>query len=148
MSSAIANAVTLLRERAQRKGLALTMNVAAAAGVWSADPRRFKQIVVNLLGNAVKFTPAGGSVAVRAGVDAAGLWVEVEDTGCGIAPEHQRLIFEKFSRVGGAVQYTEGTGLGLSLVSELVRLHGGEVSVRSALGAGSTFRFTIPAESR
>ena len=147
VTSAIANAVTLLRERAQRKGLTLTMNVAAAAGVWSADPRRFKQIVVNLLGNAVKFTPAGGSVAVRAGVDAAGLWVEVEDTGCGIAPEHQRLIFEKFSRVGGAVQYTEGTGLGLSLVSELVRLHGGEVSVRSALGAGSTFRFTIPAES-
>ena len=148
VTSAIANAVTLLRERAQRKGLTLTMNVAAAAGVWSADPRRFKQIVVNLLGNAVKFTPAGGSVAVRAGVDAAGLWVEVEDTGCGIAPEHQRLIFEKFSRVGGAVQYTEGTGLGLSLVSELVRLHGGEVSVRSALGVGSTFRFTIPAESR
>lgn len=141
---AIANAVTLLRERAQRKGLVLTTDVAPAAGFWSADPRRFKQVLVNLLTNAVKFTPAGGTVALRAGVDGGVLWVEVEDTGCGIAPDDQPLIFEKFGRVGHSGVQAEGTGLGLALVSELVRLHGGDVGVRSQLGAGSTFRFTIP----
>jgi signal transduction histidine kinase len=109
-----------------------------------ADPRRLKQIVVNLLGNAVKFTPAGGQVNLRAGLADGALWVEVQDTGCGIAPEHQQLIFQKFGRVPQTGQAVEGTGLGLSLVSELVRLHGGQISLASAPGQGSTFKFTIP----
>jgi signal transduction histidine kinase len=145
--AAIGNAEALLRERAQRHGLSLSVDVEPAAQVWQADPRRFKQVLVNLLTNAVKFTPRGGHVAVRAGVNAVGLWVEVEDTGCGIAPEHQAIVFEKFGRVGAGVANAEGTGLGLSLVRELVRLHGGEVTLRSASGQGSTFRFTIPGEA-
>ena len=142
--STVADALTLLRERAQRQGVRLVNAVDAAVGVQSADPRRFKQILVNLLSNAVKFTPAGGLVTVRAGADAAGFWVEVEDTGCGIAPEHQQLIFEKFRRITVAGRHTEGTGLGLSLVHELVRLQGGEITLRSTVDVGSCFRFTLP----
>jgi signal transduction histidine kinase len=142
--AAIGNAVTLVRERAARGGVRL--GVAAAEGVdrWRADPRRFKQVLVNLLTNAVKFTPAGGSVEVRARVEADRLVVEVSDTGPGIAPEHLERIFEPFGRIGGRGEPDEGTGLGLSLVRRLVELHGGTVRVHSRPGEGSTFAFEIP----
>jgi signal transduction histidine kinase len=146
------HSATLVRERAQRHGLALELEVGDGLGEWVADARKVKQVVVNLLSNAVKFTPNGGSVSVRArhlnGIDGrAGEWAEisVSDTGVGIAREDQALVFEEFRQAGGDVlRKAEGTGLGLALVKRFVELHGGEVTLDSEPGRGSTFRFTLP----
>ena len=143
--SALQNALTLVRERAQRHGIALSLNIDPEVHDLRADERKFKQIVVNLLSNAVKFTPDGGSVALRArGIDT-GLEVSVSDTGIGIAPEDQEKVFEEFRQVGGDYKTKqEGTGLGLALARKFVQLHGGVISVKSELGKGATFTFTVP----
>jgi signal transduction histidine kinase len=105
-------------------------------------------VVLNLLSNAVKFTPCGGSVQLRARrLDAAGQGVaeiSVADTGVGIAPEDQGAIFEEFRQVGTADKKAEGTGLGLTLCRKFVELHGGRIWVKSQVGQGATFTFTIP----
>jgi len=145
LPSAIQNAVTLVRERAQRHGLKLEIQVEPGLGPFRADERKFKQIMLNLLSNAVKFTPEGGRVSVHARLNAAALEIAVADTGVGIAPEDQSLVFEEFRQVG--TDYTrkaEGTGLGLALTQRLVALHGGEIRLASAPGKGSTFTFTLP----
>ncbi len=116
-----------------------------------ADERRFKQIMYNLLSNAAKFTPAGGSIHVRARlIDGAepALEVSVSDTGIGIAPEHQESVFDAFYQVHhGTSDKTPGTGLGLSLVKQLVAMHGGRVWLTSeGEGRGSRFTFVIPAK--
>jgi len=146
------HSATLVRERAQRHGLALELDVGEGLTEWVADARKVKQVAVNLLSNAVKFTPNGGRVCVRArqlnGVDGlSGTWAEVSvtDTGVGIAPEDQALVFEEFRQASGNVlRKAEGTGLGLALVKRFVELHGGTVSLESEPGQGSTFRFTLP----
>jgi signal transduction histidine kinase len=146
------HSATLVRERAQRHGLTLDLEVGDGLAEWVADARKVKQVVVNLLSNAVKFTPNGGRVSVRArhrnGVDGrAGEWAEVSvsDTGVGIAPEDRALVFEEFRQAGGDVlRKAEGTGLGLALVKRFVELHGGTVSLDSEPGRGSTFRFVLP----
>ena len=136
----------MMRERCTRAGLHLQLDLDAAPDTWVVDVRRLKQILLNLLGNAVKFTPPGGTVTVRAGEnEAEGLWVEVSDTGVGIAPEHQAMVFEEFRQVGDDIlRKSEGTGLGLPLVRRLVRLHGGEVTLHSLPGQGATFHFNLP----
>ncbi|MDE3076913.1 MAG: response regulator, partial [Chloroflexota bacterium] len=111
------------------------------------DVARFKQILYNLLSNAVKFTPEGGQVDVAAQVIGSEARVAVRDTGIGIKPEDQDLIFEEFRQVAqGPARQQEGTGLGLALVRRLVELHGGRIWVESAPGAGSCFTFTLPAQ--
>jgi len=145
IEGAIANALTLVRERAQRHGIALRADVEPALDAIVADERKFKQILVNLLTNAVKFTPDGGSVSVVARRVADTLEVAVRDTGIGIAKEDHEAVFEEFRQVGR--HYTnkqEGTGLGLALTRRFVELHGGSIRVDSAPGQGSTFTFTIP----
>jgi signal transduction histidine kinase len=136
-------ALALVRERAARQALTVTVDVAPDVGAVWADPVKLKQVVVNLLTNAVKFTPSGGSVGVRATLEGGEAVVEVRDTGIGIAPEDQERIFEAFQRGDRRVS-TEGTGLGLTLSKRFVELHGGRIWVRSAVGAGSTFGFAIP----
>ena len=146
LSSAIANATTLIRERAQRHGIALALDTGPELGEVVADERKFKQILLNLLTNAVKFTPDGGRVEVKAHRDADNIVVAVHDTGIGIAAEDQAAVFEEFRQVGR--QYTnkqEGTGLGLALTRKFVELHGGRIWLESEPGTGSTFTFTIPA---
>jgi len=147
--SALANAMTLVRERAQRHGLALNLEVDPAVGEIRADERKFKQIMLNLLTNAVKFTPDGGKVDVRACLTDDGvLEVAVTDTGIGIAVDDQAAVFEEFRQVGR--HYTnkqEGTGLGLSLTQRFVELHGGTMSLQSEPGQGSTFSFTLPGQA-
>jgi signal transduction histidine kinase len=139
------NAATLVRERAARHGLALVLDVEESLAEWVADERKIKQVVINLLSNAVKFTPSGGSVALRARHVAAGVEIAVVDTGIGIAPDQQALVFEEFRQAGGDVlRKAEGTGLGLALVKRFVELHGGMVTLDSEPGRGSTFRFTLP----
>jgi signal transduction histidine kinase len=143
--AAIANAATLLRERCQRQGVELKIEVPPVVGSWAADPRRFKQILVNLLSNAVKFTSAGGSVTVRTRIDEGRLIVAVADTGIGIAEADIPLIFEPFRQVGPDGRgKAEGTGLGLSLVRSLVEIQHGTIQVQSRLGEGSTFEFSLP----
>jgi signal transduction histidine kinase len=144
-ADALANAMTLVRERAQRHGIKLAQHVDAGVGELTADERKFKQILLNLLSNAVKFTPDGGAIDVIAHRDAESLVVAVRDTGIGIAPEDQAAVFEEFRQVGS--NYTskqEGTGLGLALTRRFVELHGGRLWLESEPGKGSTFTFTIP----
>jgi signal transduction histidine kinase/HAMP domain-containing protein/predicted transcriptional regulator with HTH domain len=143
--TALQNAMTLVRERAQRHGIALSLQIDPAVRELRADERKFKQILVNLLSNAVKFTPDGGRVALRARPVESGLEVSVSDTGIGIAPEDQEKVFEEFRQVGGDYKTKqEGTGLGLALARRFVELHCGVITVQSELGKGATFTFTIP----
>jgi signal transduction histidine kinase len=144
--SAMANAMSLVRERAQRHGISLELVVADGVATIRADERKFKQILLNLLTNAVKFTPDGGSVKVQAQPTTdQGLSVSVIDTGIGIAVDDQAVVFDEFRQVGR--HYTnkqEGTGLGLALTKRFVELHGGTLTLQSVLGQGSTFTFTLP----
>ncbi|HXZ85445.1 MAG TPA: ATP-binding protein [Myxococcota bacterium] len=145
LPTAIANALILIQERAAHRGVALVSELDPALDEITADERKLKQVLINLLANAVKFTDAGGKVTVRASRGADCVRVEVEDTGVGIAPEHHELIFEEFRQVADpSTRKQEGTGLGLALVKRMVTLHGGETWLRSALGQGSTFGFSIP----
>ena len=145
VASAISNALTLVRERAQHHGITLAQDVDPALHTVEADERKFKQILLNLLSNAVKFTPDGGRIDVTARRTGDVAQIAVRDTGIGIAPEHQAAVFEEFRQVGR--DYTrkqEGTGLGLALTRRFVELHGGTIRLESAPGAGSTFTFTLP----
>jgi len=141
--------LTLLRAPATRYGVALSLEVDPALGAVTADQRKVKQILLNLVSNALKFTPEGGRVALRARLADELVEVAVSDTGIGIAVADQEAIFEEFRQVGG--EYTrkhEGTGLGLALARKFVLLHGGSIGVRSAPGTGSTFTFTLPLQAR
>ena len=139
------NGLTMVRERAGRHGIALSLEVDPAIDVIEADERKVKQVVFNLLSNAVKFTPDRGQVGIRAGMDDTGVWITVWDTGIGIAPENQGRIFEEFQQVGGVyTEKREGTGLGLALAKKFVELHGGQLWVESEAGQGSRFTFTLP----
>ncbi|SEA72609.1 Signal transduction histidine kinase [Variovorax sp. YR216] len=143
------NALTLVRERAQRNGIALSLEVGEGLQAWVADARKVKQIMVNLLSNAVKFTPSGGQVRVTARrIESGGqpaAEVCVADTGLGIAPKDHALIFDEFKQVGGDyLRKAEGTGLGLSLARRFAELHGGTLTVDSRLGEGATFTLLLP----
>ena len=100
------------------------------------DERKVKQVLLNLLSNALKFTPEGGRIDVGARLDGDMAEVSVADTGIGIAPEDQEAVFEEFRQVGTADKKAEGTGLGLALSRKFIELHGGRIWVKSQLGAG------------
>ena len=138
------NALTLVRERAGRRGIALVLTVDERLAQVRADERKVRQVVLNLLSNAIKFTPEGGGIDVRAVPVDGMVEISVRDTGVGIAPEDQEAIFEEFRQVGTAAKKVEGTGLGLALSRKFVDLHGGRIWVTSQVGTGSAFTFTIP----
>jgi len=147
-AQALANAMVLIRERAQTHGINLTLEADPLIGEICADERKFKQILLNLLSNAVKFTPDGGKVALRAKAIGSGIEVAVTDTGVGISAEDQLVVFDEFKQVGR--HYTnkhEGTGLGLALTKRFVELHGGTLRLDSEPGVGSTFTFTLPRQT-
>jgi signal transduction histidine kinase len=143
---ALEHGVAMVRERASRQRLSLDVVVDPSVGVVVADPLRLKQVILNLLTNAVKFTPTGGRIEARAQRVDGEIHVSVEDSGIGIAEDDLERIFESFQQgprsVPGAA---EGTGLGLTLSKRIVELHGGRLWVESRLGHGSTFTFAIPA---
>jgi signal transduction histidine kinase len=142
---AVENALTLVRERATRRGIALDLAVDDRLGDFVGDERKIRQILLNLLSNAVKFTPEGGRVSVKAVPTDGSVEISVSDTGIGIAPEDQHAIFEEFRQVGSDdARKREGTGLGLTLAKKFVELHGGRIWVESQVGKGSTFTFTLP----
>jgi signal transduction histidine kinase len=109
------------------------------------DKDKIATVLVNLLGNAVKYTPAEGRVAFRVSVTGQELEISVEDSGVGIAPEELPRVFEKFFRSEDPrVQEQQGTGLGLALAQEVIRLHGGRITAESELNKGSTFHIVLP----
>ncbi len=139
-----ADAVSQLRPTAESAGLHLDYAAPSTRNVVDADPMRVRQILVNLLANATKFTPTGGRVSVgvtRAENGDVLAWVR--DEGPGIAPEDMERIFRPYEQVSGTAR-GRGTGLGLPLSRQLARLMGGEISVQSEVGAGSTFTLRLP----
>jgi signal transduction histidine kinase len=145
LPTALENAVTLVRERASRHGIALELDIDPRLGEVVGDERKVKQVLLNLLSNAVKFTPEGGRISLKASRTVGAVEIAVTDTGIGIAPEDQAAIFEEFRQVGSdETRKQEGTGLGLTLAKKFVELHGGRIWVESELGRGSTFTFTLP----
>jgi signal transduction histidine kinase/CheY-like chemotaxis protein len=144
VASVLDYSLGLLRQRAAAHGITLELLLPAEVGDVHADELRFKQVVVNLLTNAVKFTPDGGRVTVTARRAGEELHVTVADTGIGIPPEDRERIFESFQQGGRGAPKEEGTGLGLTLSRRLVELFGGRMWLESEVGVGSTFGFAIP----
>ncbi|PIG90680.1 ATP-binding protein [Gloeocapsopsis sp. IPPAS B-1203] len=136
--------LAIVRDRAIKKGLQLTSQLDPQAVCCFADERRVKQMLLNLLTNAIKFTPSG-KVTLRVQKVPQGITFTVSDTGIGIASEHLKLLFQPFKQLDSRFnrQY-EGTGLGLALTRKLAHLHGGNVTVKSTLGKGSDFTLLLP----
>src|SRR5262249_36786473 len=146
LESAVRDCLDRLRPRAEANGLRLDAVAPAGSPVTSwADEEALDTILDNLVDNALKYTPAGGRVAVRWLAADGRAVVEVEDTGIGIPERDQSRVFERFYRVDKArARELGGTGLGLSIVKHLAQAMGGEVSVRSAVGRGTTFTVKLP----
>ncbi len=140
----LARGVVIVRERATRGGVRISLSSDPGVGTVMGDERRIKQVVFNLLSNAVKFTPAGGAIDVTAARVDGEVRVSVRDDGPGIALEDQVRIFEEFQQAAAGKRQGEGTGLGLALSKRLIELHDGRIWVESQLGKGSTFVFTLP----
>jgi signal transduction histidine kinase len=146
LRDALESGVVMVRERATKDGVQVTIAESSGVNVVDGDERRVRQVIFNLLSNAVKFTPAGGSVDVRTAQVNGEVRVSVADTGPGIAREDLDRIFEEFQQTEAGLEQREGTGLGLALSKRLVELHGGRIWVESEIGEGSTFVFTLPSE--
>ena len=142
LETIVGEATSLHEDEAEDRGLTLTVNVPPALRAW-ADRTRMRQVVANLIENAVKYTEPGGRISVEA-VDRGGeIALTVRDTGIGIAPEHLPLVWDRLYRADPA-RSARGLGLGLSLVKAIVEAHGGHVSASSAIGGGSNFTVTLP----
>jgi signal transduction histidine kinase/ActR/RegA family two-component response regulator len=138
------DAAAMLRQRAEQGGVDLRVEVAADVDLVHSDELRLKQVLLNLMTNAVKFTGAGGSVLVRARHRGADLEVTVKDSGIGVPEADRQRIFESFQQGGRGSSREEGTGLGLTLSKRLVELLGGKMWLESEVGVGSTFGFSLP----
>jgi len=142
---ALMNCCNLLALKAREGGVDLVVNAAQDLPSMTGDPRAFKQIVLNLVSNAIKFTERGGKVTVSADIGGAQLVLRVADTGVGIAPDDLKRIGNPFFQAGKTYQRRhEGTGLGLSIVKSLVALHSGELTVQSRVDEGTTVTVALP----
>jgi signal transduction histidine kinase len=137
----LTDSVMMVRDQAAAKSIEITLDPSAGLGAIAGDRMKIRQIVVNLLANAVRFTPRGGSIEVRAFGRANRVHVEVDDTGPGVAPADRDRIFEEFCQSEGTAG---GTGLGLALAKRFVELHGGSIWMQNRPSGGSSFRFWIP----
>jgi len=142
VNSMLAEAVDTMRPIADKKSQALTHRASGDLNV-RADATRFKQVLINLIGNAIKFTPENGKIDLEAHQFGDFVRVEVRDSGPGIPAEEQTRIFEAFYRMRNS-EKAEGTGLGLAITQRLVELHGGQLGLESERGAGTCFHFTLP----
>jgi len=151
LSPASVDAMQLLQEIAddmipvaRSSGQSLNLELPQSLpSVW-ADEDRLRQVALNLINNAIKFTPEGGKITLRAKKEGDNLVVELQDTGPGISQEDQQWVFEPYHQLGDETARPMGLGLGLSLSKKLVELHGGRIWVKSQKGKGSTFGFSIP----
>ncbi len=145
LTALIRQAASTLRPQIEGKRQDLVLDLPADLPPVLGDADRITQILVNLLSNAHKYTPAGGHIAVRAHAGMQQIQVQVSDTGIGLSPEEQAQLFTRFFRAHNrATQEAGGTGLGLAITRSLVEMHGGQITVESAPGQGSTFSFTLP----
>jgi two-component system phosphate regulon sensor histidine kinase PhoR len=144
LADVLERAVERLRREAQRSRVDLALEVPESLPAVTGDEERLERVAVNLVHNAIKFTPVGGAVRVRAEIRDGAVLVSVSDTGAGIAPEDLPRIFERFYKTDRARGGT-GTGLGLAIVKHTIEAHGGAVAVESAEGRGSSFSFSLPA---
>jgi PAS domain S-box-containing protein len=147
VASVVQSSIRLVRHNALKKRLEIMTHLDPAVPVIAADERRMKQILVNLLGNAIKFTPDGGDIGIDVNFKPVSTQVEfvVWDTGIGISDEDMQRLFKPFEQLDGGLDHKySGTGLGLSLVYNLVELHHGGIQVESRLGAGSRFIVSLP----
>jgi signal transduction histidine kinase len=145
LRGAAGNSLTLIRERALRQNLTVEAHFADGLDDVVADERKVKQVLINLLSNAVKFSYPNGRVFLTANRVQSDIVVSVSDTGPGIPPADQAIIFEEFKQLNTMnTAKHEGTGLGLSLARRFVELHGGRIWVESEEGRGATFSFTLP----
>jgi two-component system, cell cycle sensor histidine kinase DivJ len=143
--AALLNCCSLLALKARESGIDLVTRAPEDLPFMNGDPRAFKQIVLNLVSNAIKFTERGGMVTVSAGVDGSRLVLRVTDTGVGIAADDLKRIGDPFFQAGKTYQRRhEGTGLGLSIVKSLVALHAGEITVQSKVNEGTTVTVALP----
>ncbi|MHB8108168.1 MAG: sensor histidine kinase [Candidatus Cryosericum sp.] len=143
LADVVQSSVSMLRDRAMRQGIAISLYVDPSTGVIEADERMVKQVLFNLLTNALKFTSERGHVDVIVRAEGDHVVLRVRDDGVGIAQADQARIFEEFQQVGTS-HLQEGTGLGLAISRRFVELHGGSLDVESDPGQGSTFSFTLP----
>jgi signal transduction histidine kinase len=146
VSELVSGVMPMIEPQLLHKGLARSVDVPTSLAVW-ADREKTQQVLLNLLANAVKFTPPGGSVRVDAGMDAANgrVALRVSDTGPGIPEEKQQAIFEPFVQVDTSrTRQASGTGLGLAISRHLARGMGGDLALESQLGRGSTFALLLP----
>ncbi|OCP24490.1 MULTISPECIES: HAMP domain-containing sensor histidine kinase [unclassified Ensifer] len=147
VAEAVAACEAMLSHQAQEKGVKLASRVTRSVGEINADQRAFQQVLINLVGNAIKFTDQGGMVTIDAELDGPSLKLTVSDTGIGIAADKLQMLGQPFVQIQN--DYTrryEGTGLGLSLVKGLVALHGGEIAIRSREREGTVITVTLPAD--
>ena len=143
--AALINCCNLLALKARESGIELATRAAEDLPVMTGDPRAFKQIVLNLVSNAIKFTERGGKVTVSAGVEGSRLMLRVTDTGVGIAADDLKRVGDPFFQAGKTYQRRhEGTGLGLSIVKSLIGLHAGEITVQSKIDEGTTVTVALP----
>ena len=144
LAQVVQNVKSTAKLLAKAKGIVLTANVQDGIPIGRGDERRLTQVLLNLVGNAIKFTDQG-SVDISARMVDASFEIAVKDTGPGIAPEDQRKIFEEFQQVdNSSTRQKGGSGLGLAISKRIVEMHGGTIEVQSVLGEGSTFRIVIP----
>jgi signal transduction histidine kinase len=147
LGESVVGAIAMVALRAEEGGIALRSTVAADLPLARADPRRLRQVLLNLLSNALKFTPKGGTITLTADRRGADIALAVADTGIGMAPEHISIALARFGQVDSRLaRRYEGTGLGLPLVKRLVELHGGTLAIDSALGRGTTVTVLLPAD--
>jgi two-component system sensor histidine kinase BaeS len=135
------------REAAQRKGLHWQVSLPADDLTLEADPDQLTQAIENLVGNAIKYTPHGGTLSITAAAEQAGVSIHVQDTGQGIAPIDQDRIFEPFFRGQALRRFPQGMGLGLTIARDVIIAHGGHIDFTSAVGQGSCFTIWLPATS-
>lgn len=147
LSEWLPRTVSPWREAAHAKGLHWQLDVPASLPVLDADPDRLAQVLGNLLSNAIKYTPAG-TVSVEARSQNDGVVIVVSDTGLGIAPVEQELIFEPFYRSQRDKRFPQGMGLGLSIARDIISAHGGRLTLESTPGQGSRFTIWLPAETK
>ena len=132
------------QQAALQKRLRWELKLPDSLPVVQADPLRLGQVIGNLISNAIKYTPGGGSVITEAGVNDQHIWVRISDTGPGIPPDQQEKMFEPFVRGGQGRRFPQGMGLGLSIARELVEAHGGRLELESEAGIGSKFTVWLP----
>ena len=148
MNKTLSSCIGLFRERAEGAGVSLIYNAASNPPALYADELKFKQILINLLSNAIDFTPSGGTITIGTQLNLEnGFAIQITDTGIGIAPENIPKALAPFQQIKSDLDRSNrGTGLGLSLTKSLTELHGGSLDIQSEVGMGTTVTVHFPAE--